>query len=483
MNYRMILKSLGSVLCIEAACMLPSLLVAFIYQEGDALSFIVSMLIMAIIGFGLQIIKTPISTIYARDGFAIVALGWILVSAFGALPFVLSGAIPSVMDAFFESASGFSTTGSSILRDIESLPKGILFWRSFTHWLGGMGVLILMIAILPSVKANTLHIMKAESPGPSPGKFVPKISQTAKILYIIYIVLTIIQIVFLLGGGMSLYDSLIHTFGTAGTGGFSNKNTSIAAYGSVYIEVVITIFMLLFGVNFTLYYMTFKRNIKAVLKDEELRFYFGVVAVSIILIVLDIHKTVYPSIAESIRYAAFQVSSIITTTGYMTADFNLWPVFSQAILVLLMFIGASASSTGGGLKCIRILLLFKIIKREITRINHPRAVQTVKINGRIVEEETLFSVMAFFFFSMLITAVSVLIVLLEGKDIITSVTAVITSINNVGPGLGLVGPTGNFADLSILSKGVLSVCMIIGRLEIYPIMLLFLPSFWKRTSI
>jgi trk system potassium uptake protein TrkH len=412
-----------------------------------------------------------------------VALGWILVSAFGALPFILSGAIPSVIDALFESVSGFSTTGASILRDIEVLPKGILFWRSFTHWMGGMGVLILMIAILPSVKANTLHIMKAEAPGPSPDKFVPKIGQTAKILYIIYITLTAIEVVFLLVGGMSLYDALIHAFGTASTGGFSSRNASVAAYGSIYIETVITVFMLLFGVNFTLYYMGFKRNIKSALRDEELRFYFGTVVAAIILIVLNINGTVYHSIGESIRYSAFQVGSIITTTGYTTADFNLWPAFSQGILLLLMFIGASAGSTGGGLKCIRVILLFKIIKREITKINHPRAVQTVKINGRVVDEQILSGVMAFFFFSILIFAVSVLAVLLEGKDLITSTTAVIASINNIGPGLGFVGPTGNYADLSILSKGVLSVCMIIGRLEIYPIMLLVFPSFWKRINI
>lgn len=483
MNYRMILKSIGTVLCIEAACMLPSLLVSLIYRDSDIISFIVSIFIIAVVGFGLLRIKTPTPSIYARDGFAIVALGWILVSVFGALPFILSGSIPSVMDALFESVSGFSTTGASILRDIEALPKGILFWRSFTHWMGGMGVLILMLAILPSAKANTLHIMKAEAPGPSPGKIVPKIRQTAKILYIIYIAFTAVEVAFLLAGGMSLYDSLIHAFGTASTGGFSNKNASVAAYGSVYIETVITVFMLLFGVNFTLYYMAFKRNIKSILKDEEFRFYFGVVVTAIILIVLNINGAVYHSIGESIRYAAFQVGSIITTTGYATADFNLWPVFSQVVLILLMFIGASAGSTGGGLKCIRIILLGKIIKREITKINHPRAVQTVKINGRVVDEETLSGVMAFFFFSILISAVSVLVVSLEGKDFVTATTAVIASINNIGPGLGLVGPTGNYADLSVLSKGVLSFCMIVGRLEIYPIMLLLFPSFWKRSSI
>lgn len=483
MNYKMILKSIGTVLCIEAACMLPSLLVAFIYNEGDAVSFILSIIIVAAVGLVLLRINPTTSSIYARDGFAIVALGWILVSAFGAIPFILSGAIPSVMDALFESVSGFSTTGASILRDIEASPKGILFWRSFTHWMGGMGVLILMLAVLPSVKANTIHIMKAEAPGPSPGKFVPKIRQTAKILYLIYIVLTAIEVVLLMVGGMSLYDALIHAFGTAGTGGFSNRNASVAAYGNVYIETVITVFMLLFGVNFTLYYTAFKGNIKSALRDEELRFYFCAVVMAIVFIVFNVNGAVYHSIGESIRYSAFQVSSIITTTGFATADFNLWPVFSQSILLLLMFIGASAGSTGGGLKCVRVILLFKIIKREITKAIHPRAVQTVKLNGRAVDEEILSGVMAFFFFSILIFAASVLAVSLEGKDIVTSITAVIASINNVGPGLGIVGPAGNYADLSILSKGILSVCMIVGRLEIYPIMLLCFPSFWKRNNI
>ncbi|MGI6537315.1 MAG: TrkH family potassium uptake protein [Caldicoprobacterales bacterium] len=483
MNHRVIFRSVGTVLCIEAACMLPSLLVAFIYREAAAVSFAISIFILSAAGFALLSIKTPITRIYPRDGFAVVALSWIFVSVFGALPFMLSGSIPSIIDAFFESASGFSTTGASILRDVESLPKSILFWRSFTHWMGGMGVLILMIAILPSVNPSIINIMKAESTGPSPGKFVPKIRQTAEILYIIYVLLTAINVVLLLAGGMPLYDALLNAFGTAGTGGFSIRNASISAYDSVYIETIITIFMFLFGVNFTLYFMVFKRNIKSFLCDEELRFYLGIVLSAIVIIVINIYNTVYQSVGESIRYAAFQVSSVITTTGYATADFNTWPVLSQIILILLMFIGANAGSTAGGIKCIRVLLLFKIIKREIARINHPRAVQTVKLNGRIVDEETLSGTMAFFFFWILIFSLSVLLVSLESKDLITSTTAVIATLNNIGPGLGMVGPTGNYADFSVFSKAVLSICMIVGRLEIYPIMLLFVPSFWKRSSI
>lgn len=483
MNRRMVLKSIGTVLCIEAVCMLPSLAVSLIYRQGDTVSFILSILAVAAVGFGLRLVRPVTTNIYARDGFAIVALGWLLVSAFGALPFVISGAAPSIVDAMFESASGFSTTGASILTNIEASPRGILFWRSFTHWMGGMGVLILMIAILPSVKANTLHIMKAEAPGPSPGKFVPKIRQTAKILYLIYVALTAVEVVFLLAGGMPLYDALIHAFGTASTGGFSSRNASIAAYGSVYIETVITVFMLMFGVNFTLYYTALKGNIKSVLRDEELRFYAGAVVTAIILITLNINGAVYQSTGESVRHAAFQVGSIITTTGYATTDFNVWPVLSQCILVLLMFVGASAGSTGGGIKCVRIVLLFKIIKREIDKIIHPQAVKPVKLNGRAVEEGILSGVMAFFFFSMLIFVVAVLAVALEGRDIVSSVSAVAACLNNIGPGLGLVGPAGNYAGLSMFSKGILSVCMIVGRLEIYPVMLLCFPSFWRRINI
>jgi trk system potassium uptake protein TrkH len=483
MNFRMIFKSLGIVLCIEAACMMPSLFVSLIYRQEDMKSFLISIFILIAVGLGMYGIKTVTTNIYARDGFAIVAFGWLLVSFFGAFPFVISGAIPSVTDALFESVSGFSTTGASILKDIEALPKGILFWRSFTHWMGGMGVLVLMLAILPSVKANTLHIMKAESPGPSPGKFVPKIGQVAKILYAIYVALTAVEVILLLTGGIPLYDSLIHAFGTAGTGGFSNKNASVAAFGSGYMETVITVFMLLFGVNFTLYHTLFKGNLKSVLCDEELRFYVCTVAAAIVLITISINGKVFHSTGEAVRYSAFQVSSIITTTGYATADFNLWPVFSQCVLLLLMFIGASAGSTGGGIKCIRAILLFKIIKREIHKIIHPRSVYTVKINGKMVDEEILSGIMAFFFLYIFVFVVSTLVISMDNKDIVSSATAVIAAIGNIGPGLGTVGPAGNYSGFSVIGKAVLSLCMIIGRLEIYPVLLLCTPAFWKRVNI
>ena len=483
MNYRMIGKSIGNLLLVEAACMLPSLLISLIYPESDGAAFAAAIALTTAAGFLLSRLKSNTGGLYARDGFAIVALGWILLSAFGALPFLLSGVIPRVEDALFESISGFTTTGASILREVESLPRGILFWRSFTHWMGGMGVLVMMIAIMPSVKANTIHILKAESPGPTPGKLVPKVSQTAKILYLIYILLTATQVVFLVAGGMPLYDSLVHSFSTAGTGGFSSRNLSVAAYGSDYIEIVITVFMFLFGVNFTLYYTAFKGGLKNALHDEELRVYFFTVVGAAALIAINVYSQVYRTVGESVQHAAFQVSSIITTTGFATADFNLWPVLSQLILLLLMFVGASAGSTGGGIKVVRVVVLFKVIKRELTRVIHPRAVRTIKLNGRLVDEEVVSGVMAFFYFYILIFVAAVLTVALEGEDIVTTVTSVIATLNNVGPGLGRVGPMGNFAELSILSKAVLSLCMLIGRLEIYPIMLLMFPSFWKRGSI
>lgn len=483
MNFRMILRSLGMVLFIEAACMVPSLVVSLIYWQNDVHAFLISILILLAVGFILQRIKPVTTEIYARDGFAIVSLAWIFLSLFGALPFIISGSIPSFINAFFETTSGFTTTGASILTEVENLPKGILFWRSFTHWVGGMGVLVLMLAILPSVKANTIHILQAESPGPNPGKLVPKIGRTVKILYLIYFALTSVLVVFLLLAGMPLFDSLVHAFGTAGTGGFSIKNSSIGHYGNVAIDVIITVFMLLFGVNFSLYYQSIKGNFRSFLRDAEFRFYIGIVLVSVVLITLNIYGSVFNSIWESLMQTSFQVSSIITTTGYATTDFNLWPSFSKSILVLLMFIGASAGSTGGGIKCIRIVLLIKAARREIIRIIHPRSVYAVKLGGKVVEEETLSGVIIFFFAYIFIFVVSVLVVSLDEKDMISNFTAVAATISNIGPGLGIVGPMGNFSEYSIVSKLVFSFCMFAGRLEVFPILLLLAPTSWKRVNI
>ena len=483
MNYKLIFSNLGTVLAIEAALMIPSLLVSVIYGQDDVYAFLISITILIIAGFLLHLLKPKDSQMYARDGFATVALSWFFVSLFGSLPFLISGAVTSPMDAFFESVSGFTTTGATILTEVESLPRGILFWRSFTHWVGGMGVLALMLAVLPSVKPNSVHMLVAESPGPNPGKLVPKIRQTVKILYMIYTAMTLVQVVLLIISGMPVYDSIVHALGTAGTGGFSIKNTSIGAYNNVFAEIIIAVFMLLYGTNFSLYYQAIKGNIRSFLRDAEFRFYFGTVLVSIILITIDLTGKVFGSFWESLRYSSFQVSSIISTTGYSTADFNLWPSFSKAILVLLMFIGASAGSTAGGMKCIRIVLLMKLVRREIHRIIHPRSVYTVKIGGKTVNDDVLSGVTVFFYTFILIFAVALLIVSVEGKDMVSNFTAVATCIGNVGPGLGIVGPMGNFSSYSVLSKAVLSFCMIAGRLEIFPILLLFAPTFWKKVNI
>ncbi len=479
----MILKSLGVVVSIEALCMLPSLIVSLIYQQGDARSFLYSIIITIAVGVLLFLIRPKSTNFYARDGFAVVALSWILISLFGSLPFLFSGAIPSPIDAFFETVSGFSTTGSTILQDIESLPKGILFWRSFTHWIGGMGVLVLTLAVLPTVGASSFHIMKAEATGPSTEKLVPKLGQTAKILYAIYTVMTTMQVILLLVAKMPLYDALIHAFGSAGTGGFSNRNLSVGAYGNVAIEVIITVFCFLFGINFSLYFQILKGNFRNFFKDEEFHFYLGTVVVSILFITIQLLSKGVFNLGESLRHSSFQVVNTITTTGYSSTDFNLWPSFSKLILLILMFFGASAGSTGGGMKCIRIILLLKAARREVARIIHPRAIHTVKSGGKVVDEDILSETKTFFFIHMAIFAVSFLLVSLEGKDLTSTVTSVIATLSNVGPGLEIVGPTGNFADFSVLSKFVFSFCMIAGRLELIPMLILFSPQAWKKGSI
>ncbi len=483
MNFRLILKNLGIVLVTEAACMLLPLMVSVIYGQYDVKAFAISILITLSFGFCLYRIKPVQKNFYSRDGFALVAVSWFLVSLFGALPFILSGAIPSFIDALFETVSGFTTTGSTILKEIEGLPRGILFWRSFTHWMGGMGVLVLMLAVLPKAGASTVHIMQAESPGPTVSKLVPKIGQTAKILYGIYIILTIVQVILLVICGMPLYDAFIHAFGTAGTGGFSSKNLSVGAYNNVYAEVIITVSMFIFGTNFALYYQALKGNIKSIFRDEEFRFYLGTVLISTLLIAFNTVGSVFGTLWEALRHSSFQVSSIITTTGYATVDYNLWPSFSKAILVLLMFIGACAGSTGGGIKCLRIVILFKTIKREIIRIIHPKSVYSVKLGGRIVEEQTLSGIMSFFFLYMTIFVASILLILIDGKDLVSSFTAVAATLGNIGPGLEVVGPMGNFSDFTWFSKVVFCFDMLAGRLEILPVLLLFTPNFWKRVNI
>lgn len=480
MNFRMVLRGLGALLICEAIALIPSIVVSSIYKDGAMMSFIYTVILLIIIGIPLATLKPKTNSIYARDGFTIVAAGWIIISLFGAFPYYLSGAIPSFADSFFEAVSGFTTTGASILNNIEVLPPSILFWRSLTNWLGGMGVLVLTLAILPSVGAGTLQIMKAEVPGPNPGKIVPKISSTVRILYKIYLTLTVIEIILLFASGMPFYDSLIHAFGTTGTGGVSSKNFNIAAYDNAIAEIIITVFMILSGVNFTLYYQTIKGNIKALLKDEEFRFYIGIVAVSIILISINLYGDVYSSIGESVRHSSFQVASIITTTGYSSTNFDTWPLFSKMILFVLMFIGGSSGSTVGAIKSIRILLLLKATRMEIRSIIHPKGVFSIRLGNKTIEEKTLSEVKNFFFAYILIFALAAIIVSLDGFDLATTLSAAAASIGNIGVGFGQIGPLGNYSQFSGLSKTVLSICMLMGRLEIYPILVLTMPSLWEK---
>ena len=480
MNITAILNIIGHVMKYEIILLLIPFFVALFYGQGDANAFLYTVLLMIPIALSLIKIKGKKNEIYAKEGFLTVGLAWIVISFFGALPFVFSGAIPSLVDAFFETSSGFTTTGASILTEIQSLPKGILFWRSFTHWVGGMGFLIFILALMPTFSGNTIHLLKAESPGPTPGKIVPKIKQTAKILYAIYFVLTLIETIFLKSAGLSWYDSIIHALGTAGTGGFSNMNASVAAFNNPSVEWIITIFMLLFGVNFVLYFQLIRGNVKAFFKSEELKWYLIAVFASIIIIAVNIIPFNHGDVTKSIRDSAFQVSSIVTTTGYATVNFNLWPTLSKVILIMLMFMGAMAGSTGGGIKTIRIVIIFKAIRREIDKILHPRRVKSVKIDGNVVEEETISGVFLFIFAYIIISLIAIFIVSFDNFDVTTTVTSVIATLSNIGPGLEMVGPAGNFSAFSDLSKLVLSFCMLAGRLEIYPMLILFSPSLWKK---
>ena len=478
MNIKLVLKLVGRVLLIEAAAMLVPLAVALLFRESPA-PFLLAIAIMAALGFGLSSLPAK-QQFFTREGFAAVGLIWIFTGLAGALPFFFSGYFATPMDAIFESCSGFTTTGSTILTDIEALPKGILFWRAFTHWMGGMGVLVLATAIVPKLGIRSHYLTQAETPGPVFSKLVPKQSQTSKILYTMYLVLTALEVFCLKIAGMPLYDALIHSFSTAGTGGFSNRNASVGAYGSVAIDVIITVFMLLFSINFAIYFLLLTKKWREALASDELRFFLLVVFGATAVITLT-NLSVYSSAGESLRYASFQVASIISTTGFGTADFVLWPQFSQLIIVLLMFCGACAGSTGGGMKCSRALLLLRAIRREVRRITHPRSVEVVKLDGKLVSESVLHSLLVFLGAYVMTVFAAALIISLDGFSFSVSFSAALTCVSNVGPGLELIGPSGSFAAFSGLSKGVMSLCMIVGRLEIFPILVLFSPSAWRRT--
>ena len=479
MNYSMIFFIIGWVLNIEAALMAPSALVAVLYGERSVWAFASTIGLCLLLGLPLVCRQPANKVFYAKEGCVTVALSWIVMSLMGALPFVFSGAIPSIVDAMFETVSGFTTTGASILKDVEALPQCMLFWRSFTHWIGGMGVLVFLLCLLPmSGGGYSMNLMKAESPGPSVSKLVPKVRSTAKLLYGLYVVLSLLELGLLLLGSMPLFDALCTTFGTAGTGGFGIKNSSIGGY-SAYIQSVVTVFMILFGINFNVYFLLYMRKPREAFRCEEAGWYLAIIAVSTLIITVFIRNS-FPDIVTAFRHAAFQVGSIITTTGFSTTDFNLWPAVPKAILVLLMFIGACAGSTGGGIKVSRVVLLFRTMTRELEQIIHPHMVKKLKFEGRVVGQEILRSVNAFMVAYVLIFAGSMLLVCLDGFDLVTSFTAVTATLNNIGPGLEIVGPMGNFSSFSGLSKIVLIFDILAGRLEIFPLLVLFFRDTWKK---
>lgn len=475
----MIVYIIAKMLGVEGAVLLIPAFVAFLYGESDVIQFLIVSAVLGAIFFIFGRKRPENKVIYAKEGLVIVGLAWILWSLFGALPFVLTGSIPSYVDAFFETVSGFTTTGSTILTDIEALPKGVAFWRSLTHWIGGMGVLVFVMMLTSLDDEHSMHLMRAEVPGPEADKLVPKARATARILYLMYFVLTAAEVVFLMFGGMSFYDALLHSFSTAGTGGFSNRNASVAYYDSAYIDGVITVFMILFGVNFNLYFLIRLKNWKDALKNEELHAYLGIIAGAVAIVTVNI-LGIYGNLVHAFRYASFQVASVITTTGFCTADFNLWPELSKVVLLGIMVIGACAGSTGGGIKVSRFLILVKSIKQEVRRMLHPKAVTIVKINGKRVGNDTIRSVYIYFISYILVMMVLILLVSINNFDFATTFSSVLTTLNNVGPGISMVGPVENFHMFSPLSKLVFCMDMLLGRLEIFPYLLLMSPELWRR---
>lgn len=478
MNYSIIRYIICRVLEFQALFLLLPCIVAIIYKEEAGWAYLAVMLGCFLVGWVGKKKKPASNVFFAREGFVTVSLSWIILSITGALPFWLSKEIPSFTDALFETISGLTTTGSSILTDVEALSYCNIFWRSFTHWIGGMGVLVLILAVLPLAGGYNMHLMRAESPGPSVGKLVPRVRHTARILYGIYMVMTVILMVILMLAGMSPFDAITHAFGTAGTGGFGIVNSSLADY-SMLQQAIITVGMILFGINFNVYYLFLIKKPKEALKHEEMRYYLLIIFAAIALITWNIHD-MFDSLFEAFHHAAFQVGSIITTTGFATTDFNLWPVFSQSILVLLMFIGACAGSTGGGIKVSRIVILAKMIKNEVSHLIHPKRVTQVRFENHVISKEVWRGVQMFLVSYLVIFAASVLAISLCNLDFTTNFTAVAATLNNIGPGLNLVGPTGNFSVFAAPAKWVLMFDMLVGRLEIFPMLVLLAPATWKR---
>lgn len=475
----MIGNIIGKMMGVEGLLLLIPALVSLIYREKSGFSFLIVSAVLFLIALIASRIKTKERRIYGKEGLVIVSSAWILWSLFGAVPFYISGSIPSYLDALFETISGFTTTGSTILKDIEALPMGISFWRALTHWVGGMGVLVFVMVLTNLEKDSSMHLMRAEVPGPEADKLVPKARSTAKLLYLMYFILTVVEVVFLMLGGMNLYDALIHSFSTAGTGGFSNRNASVSYYNSAYIDGVITVFMILFGINFNAYYLLRMKKWKEVWKNEEIRAYLGIIAATMLMITFNIEK-LYGSLLHAFRFASFQVASVITTTGFYTADYNVWPEFSKALLLFIMLVGACAGSTGGGIKVSRLVILLKSICQEIRRILHPKSVTIIRMNGKKVGADTLRGVYVYFCAYIMVMIASVLIVSINNFDFATTFSAVLTTLNNVGPGISLVGPVDNFSFFSPLSKIVFCLDMLIGRLEVFPCLILMAPDLWRR---
>lgn len=480
MNYKVIFRILGYVLLVEAVLLLIPMLVAAIYRESLG-CFIIAIAVAASAGGLLQLVPRDHKEIYVREGLVIVALSWLLLSVIGALPYMISGYIPSFTDAFFESVSGFTTTGATILKDFETLPHGLLFWRSFTQWIGGMGILVFVLAIIPLFGVRSVYLMRAEYPGPTKGKLVPKMQNSSVILYSIYIFLALLEVLLLALGGMPIYDAFIHALSTAGTGGFSNRALSVSYYNSVYLETVIGIFMLLFGINFNIFFFMLMRDFRSAYKSEELRSYLGIILAGIAIVTVNLIPY-YNSVATSFRHAFFQVTAILTTTAFWSADFNLWPTASRFLLVLFMLIGASAGSTGGAIKVSRIVICAKAIKREIKRLLHPRSVNVIKLDDKPLAENVISSTCIYILMYVGIIVISTLLISLEGYPLETSLTSVIASISNIGIGLQNVSPASDFSFFSDASKFLLTLNMFAGRLEIFPVLALFLPSTWIRSK-
>ncbi len=482
MNHLLIVRMLSSILLVEAAALLPSIAISMLHWDGDTMALVQTAVIILIVALPAFLLAKPKNrSMRGREGFVVVALAWILMSVFGCLPFLFSGFLPTFADAFFEAVSGFTTTGATVLTSFEHMPHGIAFWRSFTHWIGGMGVLVLTLALLPKLSDRTSHLVRAESPGPSLSKIVPKMGDSAKLLYLIYFFLTGIEFVALILAGLEPYDAAIHAMGTAGTGGFSNYGDSVAHFNSVSVEAIMTIFMILFGVNFSIFYFIKEKDWKDIRENEELKWYLGIVFGSILLLTVFL-LPVYGTFGESLRYASFQTASIVSTSGFATTNFDLWPVHCKMLLLLLTFIGSCAGSTAGGIKVIRVASMIKQTYREVRHTFQPRKVQPIRFDGKVMDESTLHSIAVFIFTYVLLVLGGAFLISLEGKyDLITNFTASLTCVSNVGPGFGAVGPAGGFSGFGPFAKLVSSFLMLAGRLEIFPMLVILHPAVWSKT--